>query len=82
MDLNNRVIKIINRDSKAVLQIFGLDLQQSKEYDIPEPKEIYVSDNVIAINLGNEIYFYNNTGWLIKKYYTEQEINEIILCDN
>ena len=82
MDLNNRFIKIVNTGDKAVLQIFGLNLELNKEFEIPEPKEIYVSDNIIALNLGNEIYFYNNSGWLIKKYNAEQEVNKLVLCNN
>ena len=41
-----------------------------------------VSDNAIALNLGNEILFYNNSGWLTKRYYADQEVNKIVLCDD
>ena len=48
----------------------------SKEYEILEPKEILTSDDVVAINLGSEVLFYNNSGWLIKRYYASGEFYE------
>ena len=82
LDLNNRIIKIINRDSQIFLQIISDDLKNIKEYEIQEPKSICVSDNFIALNLGNEILFYSNSGWLTKRYYADQEVNKIVLCDD
>ena len=81
IDVNSRIIKVLNKDSQSVLQIILNDLKTIKDYNIKEPKEIYVSENVIALNHGNEISFYSNSGWLIKRYYAEQEINKIILCE-
>lgn len=43
------------------------------------PKSIYCADNTIAINLGSEIDFTNNSGWLIKKFNTTQEAKNIVL---
>lgn len=80
VDLNNKIIKILNRDSQVIMQIINNDLTSIKEYTIQEPKALYVSDSVIALNLGTEILFYNNSGWLIKKYYANQEVNKIVLC--
>ena len=40
-----------------------------------------MSDKTIALNLGSQILFFNNSGWMIKKYYANQEINNIVLCD-
>lgn len=82
VDLNNKIVKIIKRDSQVYLQIINNSNTESiKECEIAEPKEILVSDDVIAINLGSEVQFYNNSGWLIKRYYATQEINKIVLCD-
>ncbi len=82
VETNNKIIKVINRNSQIYLQIINADTNDCKEYEIDEPKEIYVSDNTIAINLGSEILFYNNSGWLIKKYSANQEINKIVLSDD
>ena len=79
-DLNNKIIKIIKRDSKIYLKVIT-NSEHMKEYEISEPKEIFVSDEVVAINLGSEVLFYNNSGWLIKRYYASQEINKIVLDD-
>lgn len=80
-DLNNKIIKIIKQDSKIYLKVIT-NAEHMKEYEISEPKEIVVSDEVTAINLGSEVLFYNNSGWLIKRYYASQEINKIVLCDS
>lgn len=80
-DLNNKIIKIIKRDSKVYLKVFT-NADNAKEYEISEPKEICVSDDVVAINLGSEVLFYNNSGWLIKRYNATQEINKIVLSNN
>ena len=83
VDLNNKIIKIIKRNSQIYLQVINnLQIEKVKESEISEPKEICVSDNAIAINLGSEVLFYNNSGWLIKRYYASQEINKIVLSDN
>lgn len=81
-DLNNKIIKIIKRNSQKFLKVIDNSSENSREYEIPEPKEIVVSDDVVAINLGSEVLFYSNSGWLIKKYYASQEINKIVLSDN
>lgn len=80
-ELNNKIIKIIKRDSQIYLKVLT-NAENAKEYEISEPKEIYVSDDVVAINLGSEVLFYNNLGWLIKSYYATQEINRIVLSNN
>lgn len=43
------------------------------------PKNIYVTDSVIAINLGTEVHFINTNGWLLKKYTSSQEVKDIVL---
>lgn len=83
VDLNNKIIKIIKRNSQIYLQVVNnSQIEKVKESEISEPKEIYVSDEAIAINLGSEVLFYNNSGWLIKRYYASQEINKIVLSDS
>ena len=39
-------------------------------------------ENIIAVNLGSEVYFINTSGWLIKEYETSTEINDVILGQN
>ena len=42
-------------------------------------KEIYSSDDILAINLGEEIHFINKGGWLVKKYVAGQEISRLVM---
>ena len=45
-------------------------------------KNVYSKDGVIAVNLGNEVYFINEIGWLIKKYSSTQEVRDIVISNN
>ena len=45
-------------------------------------KSLFVNNETIAINIGSEVHFINLSGWLIKKYISSQEINDIILGDS
>jgi len=38
-------------------------------------------DNKIALNLGNEVQFINNKGWLEKKYISSQEIYDVVVSE-
>lgn len=82
VELNDKIVKIIKRNSQIYLKIMNTSSDSSKEYEINEPKEICAYEDIIAINLGSEVLFYNNSGWLIKRYYASQEINKIILSNN
>ena len=41
-------------------------------------KSLYSNQNIIAVNVGTEIYFLNTNGWLIRKYSTKQEITNVV----
>lgn len=45
-------------------------------------KELYTYGEVLAINLGSEVHFINNIGWLMKKYTSTQEIQRIVMSNN
>lgn len=45
-------------------------------------KSLYTYGEKIAINTGSEVHFIGLNGWLIKKYDSYSEINNIILGDN
>ncbi len=82
IDLNNKIVRILKTNSQIFLQITNTNSESTKEYEISEPKGIWACENVIAINLGSEVLFYSNSGWLIKKYYASQEINKVVLSNN
>ena len=42
-------------------------------------KSVVTYNNVIGVNLGNEIYFIDTNAWLIKRYYSSQVIEKIVL---
>ena len=80
VDLNGKIIKIIKRGNQTYLLVVNASGTE-KEYEIEEPKDVYISDNMIILNLGSKVLFYNNSGWLVKKYYATQEINKIVVCN-
>mgnify|MGYP002858534074 CR=1 FL=1 len=45
-------------------------------------KSVYSKDGVIAVNVGTEVYFINEKGWLIKKFTSNQEVKDIVIADN
>lgn len=65
------------------LEIYNITNHNSYVYTINGiAKEVYANGGVIAINMGSEAYFVNETGWLIKKYTSAQEIKKIVISDN
>lgn len=82
-DLNNDIIKVVKLENKDIdLQIINAKTEKVTSYIIEEPKSIYSYENVTAINLGTEVLFINNNGWLIKRYKSSQEINNIVLSND
>lgn len=79
-DINNKIVKVIQNASKTYLQFMSTS-GTVRNYEIEEPKDMDISDGMVALNIGSEIIFYNNNGWLVKKYYGAQEINKIVICD-
>lgn len=45
-------------------------------------KDVDSKNGVIAVNLGNEVYFIGENGWLIKKYTSSQEIKDVVVSNN
>ena len=45
-------------------------------------KSVHSRNGVIAVNMGTEVYFINERGWLIKKFTASQEIKDIVIADN
>lgn len=65
-------------------QIFLKNTQTQKEniYTAQSAiKNVKTYANNLALNLGSEVHFINTSGWLIKKYVSEQEIKDIVLSD-
>ena len=79
------IISIAAAKSKASHTSFPpqiLKNSKTKKYEIEEvAKEIYTSEKVIALNLGTELHIINKNGWLMKKYISQQEINNVVISD-
>lgn len=45
------------------------------------PKTINVSENIMALNLGNEVQVINSNGWLLKKYVSSKQISNVVVGD-
>lgn len=88
INLSNKLIKIEKKSTglfsaEAEMKIINTNTQKEVIFAIDNvPKAIYVQDNMIGINLGTSAIFVNDSGWLVKKYQSSQEIQEIVLCDN
>ena len=46
------------------------------------PNGLYLSNNIIAIDMGNEIVFLNHNAWLLKHFTSRQNYKNIVLGDN
>lgn len=85
--INNKILKVVKSkglgvNSKVELQMCNIESETKTVYEIEEPKSIYVFENIIAVNLGSEALFINNSGWLIKEYKSSQEIKNIVISNN
>lgn len=65
------------------LEIYNTTNNNSYMYTINGiAKEVYSKYGTICVNLGSEVYFINEVGWLIKKYTSSQEIRNIVMSNN
>ena len=80
VDTNSKIVRIIQNEGKTYLQFMSTS-GTVRNYEIEEPKNMAISEGMVALNMGSEILFYNNNGWLVKKYYGVQEINKIVISD-
>ena len=46
------------------------------------PKRLKVTSNLICMNLANEVRVINTGGWLLKRYITKSEIQDIVVSDS
>lgn len=60
-------MKNVNNDKTTVRTIKGT------------AKYIYSFNNIVAVNMGQEIEFFNTSGWLLKNYTSTQEVQNIVI---
>lgn len=68
--------------SDTRVRIINPATSKEREYILKDvAKSINNSENKIAINFGTELHIISRNGILIKKYISEQEINDIVMTD-
>lgn len=82
-DFNNNVAYVEEESTglfktQSNVHIINTSDFQEKIYKMEyAAKDIYAKDNIIAINIGTEIFFLDTNGWLKKKYTSNQEITNV-----
>lgn len=67
----------------AYINIFNINNTSLNTYQFNGSiKSVYTYNEKIAINTGSEVHFIGLNGWLIKKYESYNEINNIIIGDS
>lgn len=87
-DFKNHVVYVKEESTglfKSQSKVFIVNTTdfQEKTYQMDiSVKDVFANDNIIAVNVGTEIYFLDTNGWLIKKYTTNQEITNVKFSDS
>jgi len=85
--LSNAVYRMIEKNTsffKASTTVEIKNTINGKEsvYTVDSiPKDVASNHELIGINLGSEVHIINTNGWLLKKYTSEQEVKNLIICD-
>jgi len=89
IQLNSCIAKVVKNytetgENETELHIINSSaIENRKVYILGNtPQRIYAYDNIIAINLGTEILFINNNGWLKKRYNSSQEVKDIVISND
>ena len=74
--------KNVNFSNFSIINIRNINNNSINKYEFKGSiKSLYTYNEKIAINTGAEIHFIGLNGWLIKKYSSFNEINNVILGD-
>lgn len=88
VELNNYAINVEEKTAglfkaDSVVTIINTENTNTNTYTANSvTKEIYTSENIVALNLGTEIEFINANGWLVKRYLSEQEITKVTVTNS
>ena len=85
--LNNRIALLeevatgeYSADTKVTI-INPENLKEKQYISKDVAKNIYTSENKIAINFGTELHIISRNGILLKKYISEAEISDIVMVE-
>lgn len=87
INLSKNIAKVIknsdnNTSAKSQIQIINPENKDQNIYSLESiPKKLNIYDQIMAVNLGTQVLFIKNNGWLVKKYKSSQEIQNIVLCN-
>ena len=85
INLDNYIYRAIEENdglfnTNTILEIKGTSNDRTVTYTVEGvAKDIYSFNNIIAINLGQEVEFINTSGWLLKRYSSLQEVQNVII---
>lgn len=85
INLENYIYRAIEENdglfnTNTVLEMKSVNNDKTTVYTLEgAAKDIYSYNNIIAVNLGQEVEFVNTSGWLLKRYSSTQEIQEVVL---
>lgn len=87
IELTNYIFRVIEKTSllnaQTNVEIINPSSKKASIYSFDGvAKQIYSYDDTIAINVGSEVHFISTNGWLIKKYISNQEIRNVVMCNN
>lgn len=84
INFSSNLVKIVKKPEGAEVQIIdSRNIQSIKTYKIEDtPRQLYTYGNIIAVNLGINVLFINDNGWLVKKYQSNQkEVQNIVISE-
>ena len=86
IELSNNIVKVTDKSSlfksRNDIEIINTNNKGESLYFLDGVvKGLYAFDSKIALNLGTEVQFIGTNGWLIKKYTSNQEIKDVIMCN-
>ena len=88
VELSNNIVKVTEESSglftaDSIVTMQNTESKKETTYKVESvTKEIYTSKNKIGLNLGTEIEFINTSGWLVKRYISNQEITKVTMTDS
>lgn len=70
-------------DQASNVEITNITSKRTNLYTLKGvAKEVCCRDNIIAVNIGTEVYFIKTNGWLAKKYVSTQEVKSVVVSGN
>lgn len=85
INLDNYIYRAIEENeglfnTNTIIELKGTSNDKNSVYTVEgAAKDIYSFNNMIAVNLGQEVEFINTSGWLVKRYSSLQEVQNVVI---